>query len=46
MLRAGSFLLAAAGRTRKVHVALFGAAGRDNFALNLIAPVELATAER
>jgi hypothetical protein len=44
MLRVGSFALAVPGRTRNVHAAPFGLAGRSSFALKRILPVTFAMA--
>jgi hypothetical protein len=46
MLLAGSCLLAASGRTRKLQLAPFGVAGRDSVAVNLIAGAGLAMDKR
>ena len=46
MLRVGNFALAAVGRTRKLHVAPFGLAGRSSGALKVIFAVVLAMAGR
>jgi hypothetical protein len=46
MLRVGNFALALAGRTRNVHAASFGLAGRDNFVLKPIFTVALVMGER
>jgi len=47
MLRVGSFALAVAGRTRNVHAAPLGLAGRESFALKrIIGFVDCAIVER
>jgi hypothetical protein len=45
MLRVGSFALAPAGSTRKVHAAPFGLSGRSSFALKRMGVVDGVMAE-